>query len=296
MKINLLIGGYGFSRKFIEDRIEFNKDRNIYSINAINIDNPKELYRYIKSPLNITDEGILRDIYIIKFLNPDIKIDIYKFIEYYIKNPIDNIHIQNHIFLITEENITKGKRDSLEHIDINIVHINECDFYIDLKKDISKYFIKGYINKCWDLLCSYCNNDYEKIKLDRKKLELYINESGKLLNEYRLKQLYSYGINYNLIQIYINNKDNIEGLRAISNMDDSTLYILIRSTKDRLSIIKKDLIKRYNKETNKEKINKISKKIIEINYIDKELTKSFNRKYKKGIIRFYAYTMFILNK
>lgn len=294
MNINILIGGYGFSKKFIEDRIEYKEGRKIQVINTSYIENYKEIYRYIKSPLNVGGEEILKDIYIFKFTDEESDID--RFIDIYYKNPIDSRNIQNYIFLVTTKDISKGMRISLDSKDINIIDLKECDFYIDLKKDISNYFIKKDINKCWDLLCTYCNNDYEKIKLDKKRLELSIEESGTKLNEYRLKQLYSSGINYNLISKYFRNKDNLEGLKTIDLMDDSTLYILMRSTKDRLSLIKKELLNRFTKETNKNSLLQISKKIIEINYIDIELTKALERKYKPGIIRFYSYALFILNK
>ncbi|MDV7392367.1 hypothetical protein RZS08_13465, partial [Arthrospira platensis SPKY1] len=164
MKINLIIGGYGFCIKFIEEVL---KDKEQKKVIKIEPNTFSEIRRYIKSPLNFNSNSIYEDIYIIKIK------DIDYFIKEYKKNKIDEKNIFNYIFLIYEDKIEKSKINYLKRKNINVILIEESEDYKKLKEKVLKYlYVKDKV-KGWEIINYHCYNDYYKIERELNRIELY---------------------------------------------------------------------------------------------------------------------------
>lgn len=285
MKINLLIGGYGYCIKFIEEVLKSKEERKVIKVET---DNFNDIKRYIKSPLNFNSKKIYEDIYILKIKNID------NFIREYKKKEIDEKNIFNYIFLIYENNIEKKKIREIKKTNINIIFIEETEDYKKLKEKVLKYlYVKDKV-KGWEIINLNCYNDYYKIERELNKIELYSKSINKKLSISDLYNLYDININYSLITKYFKNKKTLIGLNTLELLDINTLYVLIYN-KDRGSIIKKDLYKKFEESNSFKEKEIISKKIIEIIKLENKLDRSY-KKYKKGITEIYLYLFYLINK
>lgn len=283
MVLKILRGGYGFCVKYIEEEIEEQNNRKVFNLYTEDI---REIYRYLRSPLRISYNDLIESIYIIR--SPKIK----QFIDSFIRNPISNKNILNYIYLITLDNLHKNKVKALDKLDIEIIDIETCKFYTDLKQEAEKYFITSQKKKCWELLKEYCDNDYYHIKRNLVILDSKTRYEGTKLSSYKLREVYELGVNYSAITKFIRSSNSLEGLDTLSNMEDGALYALLQNRDGRLSILQKNLIESYNRS----KSDKISDKILRINRLSKEFKRVIVHRYKKGILKMYSYLFYILYK